>query len=301
MSIAVLGGYGVGITMQLARMPHAGETVAGGVLTREHGGKGSNQAIAIARWGSRPALITAIGDDGDGRAARELWSREGVDDAAVVTVDDATMAGVILVDGEGENRIAIAAGALDVLWGARVEPLAATALSEAQALVISLEVPHDAAMLCSDRARQAGIPVILNPAPASDVPRELWTTADVLVPNQTEARSLLGADAVDLDDLEVALALAASCSGDIIVTCGAAGAILVEDGVASRISSPNADVVDTTGAGDTFVGVFAAEYAVGTPLSEAVTIACRAAAYSVAHRGVIDGLPRRDELEGAVA
>ncbi|MBX9471120.1 ribokinase [Microcella sp.] len=301
MSIAVLGGYGVGITMQLARMPHAGETVSGGVLTREHGGKGSNQAIAIARWGSRPTLITAIGDDADGRAARELWSREGVDDAAVITVDDATMAGVILVDGEGENRIAIAAGALDALWGARVEPLAATALEGASALVISLEVPHDAAMRCCDAARRAGIPVILNPAPATDVPRELWTTADILVPNQTEARSLLGLEAVDLDDLAIAVALAEHCSGDIILTCGAEGAIVVDNGSVSRITSPSAVVVDTTGAGDTFVGVFAAEYSAGAELNDAVTIACRAAAFSVEHRGVIAGIPRRDELAGAAA
>lgn len=301
MSIAVLGGYGVGITMQLVRMPQAGETVSGGVLTREHGGKGSNQAVAIARWGMRPALITAIGDDADGRAARELWSHEGVDDAAVITVDDATMAGVILVDGEGENRIAIAAGALDVLRGARVEPLAATALSGASALVISLEVPHDAALLCADAARRAGIPVILNPAPASGVPHALWTAADVLVPNQTEARSLLGAEAAGLDDLGVARALAQRCTGAVIMTCGEEGAIVVESDTASRISSPSAVVVDTTGAGDTFVGVFAAEYSAGTPLGEAVATACRAAAFSVEHRGVIAGIPRRDELAGAAA
>lgn len=299
MSIAVLGGYGVGITMQVARMPHAGETVSGGVLTREHGGKGSNQAVAIARWGMRPTLITAIGDDAEGRAARELWSREGIDDAAVITVDNATMAGVILVDGDGENRIAIAAGALDVLWGARVEPLAATALTGASALVISLEVPHDAAMRCSDAARRAGIPVILNPAPANDVPRELWTTADVLVPNQTEARSLLGAQAADLDDFGVALALAELTAGEVVVTCGADGAVVVVEGSATRISSPGAVVVDTTGAGDTFVGVFAAEYSAGTQLPEAATIACRAAAFSVEHRGVIGGIPHRDELAEA--
>ena len=301
MSIAVLGGYGVGITMQLDRMPQAGETVSGGVLTREHGGKGSNQAVAIARWGMSPTLITAIGDDADGRAARELWSREGVHDATVITVDDATMAGVILVDAEGENRIAIAAGALDALWGARVEPLAATALSGASALVMSLEVPHDAALRCSDAARRAGIPVILNPAPATDVPRELWTAADVLVPNQTEARTLLGIDSADLDDLGVALALAERCAGAIVMTCGAEGAIVVDGGSASRISSPPAVVVDTTGAGDTFVGVFAAEHSLGTSLGQAVTVACRAAAFSVEHRGVIAGIPRRDELAGAAA
>ena len=306
MTIAVLGGYGVGITMRVSRMPRAGETVSGGVLSREHGGKGSNQAITIARWGGSPALISAVGDDAEGRGARELWASESVDATAVATVDAATMAGVILVDGAGENRIAIAAGALDSVWGARVEPLAAHALSDADALVISLEIPHDAALQCSALARQAGVTVILNPAPAEDVPIELWQTADVLVPNQSEARALLGDDGTPENagadgDLALARRLAERAAGVVVVTCGEAGAVIVDHAGARRVTAPAVTAVDTTGAGDTFVGVLAAELVRGVDLDDAVATACRAAAHSVTRHGVIDGIPRRDEIVREVA
>ncbi|UYN83995.1 MAG: ribokinase [Microcella sp.] len=306
MTIAVLGGYGVGITMRVPRMPRAGETVSGGVLSREHGGKGSNQAIAIARWGGSPALITAVGDDVEGRSARDLWASESVDATAVATVDAATMAGVILVDGAGENRIAIAAGALDSVWGARVEPLAAHALSDADALVISLEIPHDAALQCAALARRAGITVILNPAPAEGVPVELWQSADVLVPNQSEARALLGDDGdaegshVD-DDLALARRLAERASGTVVVTCGEAGAVIADRAGVRRVTAPAVAVIDTTGAGDTFVGVLAAELVRGVDLDDAVDTACRAAAHSVTRHGVVDGIPRRDEIIREVA
>ncbi len=304
MTIAVLGGYGVGITMRVPHMPRAGETVSGGVLSREHGGKGSNQAIAIARWGGEPTLISAVGADEAGAAARELWVREGVDDACVLSVDDTTMAGVILVDAAGDNRIAIAAGALDSVWGARVEPLAATALRSAQTLVISLETPHDAALQCSAAARRAGIRIILNPAPAEDVPRALWANVDVLVPNQSEARSLLTADGADGmldDDLRLATELAARGNGTVIVTCGADGAVIADERGVRRVAAPAVSVVDTTGAGDTFVGVLAAELTAGADIDSAVHLACRAASHSVTRRGVLDGIPHRAELLGEAA
>lgn len=299
MTIAVLGGYGVGITMRVSQMPRAGETVSGGVLTREHGGKGSNQAVAIARWGGEPVLISAVGSDEAGTAARELWAREGVDDVTVLSVDDSTMAGVILVDAAGDNRIAIAAGALDSVWGARVGPLAATALRDAETLVISLETPHDAAVQCAVAARSAGIRIILNPAPAEQVPHQLWTNVDVLVPNQSEAQALLGsrsASGVFDDDLAVATELAGLGTGTVVLTCGAAGAVIADGQGARRVAAPRVDAVDTTGAGDTFVGVLATELTAGSDIDSAVELACRAAAHSVTRRGVIDGIPRRTEL-----
>lgn len=303
MTIAVLGGYGVGITMRVPRIPEAGETVAGGVLSREHGGKASNQAIAITRWGARAALISAIGDDADGRLARALWQQEGVDDTEVIVVEASTMAGIILVDADGENRIAIAAGALDSVWGARSSAPAVLRSGAAQSLVISLEVPHQAAEQGAQLAREAGIPVLLNPAPAENVPVELWTDVDVLIPNQTEARALLSSVgvSVDDDDLVTAQALARRCRGLVVTTCGADGAIIADESGARWIATPQVTAVDTTGAGDTFVGVLAAELAGGSAIDVAVDHACRAAAHSVTRRGVLDGLPYRHEILGAVA
>lgn len=306
MTIAVLGGYGVGITMRVPRMPRAGETVAGGVLTREHGGKASNQAIAIARWGSRSALISAVGDDDEGRAARELWSREGVDDSAVITVPDATMSGIILVDSAGENRIAIAAGALDFVWGARNEAPAVLRRGAADTLVVSLEIPATAAIQCVDLARAAGILVLVNPAPADGVPQELWAAADLLVPNQSEARTLLEdigapippATGLEPSDIDVARALEGHCRGAVVMTCGADGAVIADADGVRRVAAPAVTVVDTTGAGDTFVGVLAAEVTAGTELDVAVERACRAASHSVTHHGVIAGIPFRSEIDG---
>lgn len=289
MSIAVLGGYGVGLTMRVPRAPRSGETVTGGVLSREHGGKGSNQAVAIARWGGRSALITAVGADADGEAARELWRAEAVDDRAVVTVPHAaTMAGVILVDDAGENRIAIAPGALEHLT---LDQGGRRAIQEADLLVISLETPVEVAHAAIAAAREHDVRVLLNPAPATALPSSLWQSVDILVPNQSEARTLLDDDSID--DVQAARALAEIARCVVVLTRGADGALIAEPGREPRtVSAPAVTAVDTTGAGDAFVGVLAAELAAGVELMPACERACAAAATSVEHPGVIAGLPR---------
>lgn len=290
MKIAVLGGYGVGITMRLAQVPGAGETVLGGRVSHEHGGKGSNQAVAIARWGASPALITAIGRDAAGDAARELWRDEGVDAAAVVSVEAATMTGVILVDESGENRIAIAAGALEQLSTSDID-VSADLIREAEALVISLEIPIAAAQRAIEIARAAGVPIVLNPAPASALPEPLWMAADLLVPNQIEARTLL-ADYTSSDS-ELALALHRRTGHAVVLTRGDRGAIIAENGAVVSVPAVPVAAVDTTGAGDTFVAVLTVEYLEHGSLQAAVVAACAAAAISVTHPGVVQGLPRR--------
>lgn len=292
MKIAVLGGYGVGITMLVPRSPEAGETVLGGRLSHEHGGKGSNQAVAMARWGASPSLITAIGDDSAGRGARELWATEGVNAHAVRTVDSATMAGIILVDESGENRIAIASGALDALTEADMDA-SADIIESSQALVISLEVPHDAAQRAAQIAHDAAVPVILNPAPAANVPEALWTRADLLVPNVPEARMLLGDE--HSSEPELARSLQERTGATVVVTCGAAGAVIADTRGVREVGGVRVDAVDTTGAGDTFVGVLAVELLETSDLDSAARVACAAAAISVTRAGVVPGLPYRAE------
>lgn len=297
MSIAVLGAYGVGLTMLVSRAPHAGETVGGGRFRREHGGKGSNQAVAIARWGGSAALISAVGDDTDGQSARWLWDAEGIDHGAVTTVTGtATMAGVIIVDAHGENRIAIAPGALDAVT---IGPEAQRRIAGAELLVISLELPLERAREAIAVARDHQVPVLLNPAPAADVPEELWQSVDLLVPNQSEARALLGD--VAIGDEDAARALAAASGARVVLTRGAFGAIVVDrDGSVQPVAAPAVQAVDTTGAGDTFVGVLAAELVAGAALVDAVGVACAAAAASVEHPGVVDGIPHRGAFEAGV-
>ncbi len=292
MKIAVLGGYGVGITMLVPRSPEAGETVLGGRLSHEHGGKGSNQAIAMARWGATPSLITAVGDDAAARDARELWASEGVDASAVRTGERATMAGVILVETSGENRIAIASGALEELTTADMDA-AATIIESAQALVISLEVPHAVAVRAAQIARAASVPVIVNPAPAGNVEESLWTLADLLVPNVPEARQLL--DDPEASETQLAEALHERTRATVVVTCGDHGAVIADARGVRVIEGVRVDAVDTTGAGDTFVGVLTVEYLETGDLDGAVRTACAAAAAAVTRVGVVPGLPRRAE------
>jgi ribokinase len=295
--IAVLGGYGVGITMHLTRFPEAGETVLGGVLTHEHGGKGSNQAVGMARWGAAVDLITAIGNDAAGASARELWRREGIGTAAVHFADDTTMAGVILVDDVGENRIGIAAGALEQM-DELDHGLMDEVIVHAEALVVSLEVPLAVAARAIDVARAASVLVVLNPAPADSVPHALWSSADLLVPNHHEARVLLGA--AEGDDETLARLLHERTGRTVVLTCGVRGAVIADQEGVRAVPAVAVDAVDTTGAGDAFVAVLTVEYLESGSIDRAVETACAAAALAVTTRGVVDGLPRRDRRPATI-
>lgn len=292
--IAVVGGYGVGLTMTVPRVPGAGETVSGGRLSSGHGGKGSNQAVAIRRLGHPAALFTAIGPDAAADAAAAFWAEEDVDASAVVRSAEATMTGFILVDPSGENRITIADGALGALAAEDVDGFTAT-IERAAMLVVSLEVPPPVARRACQVARAAGVPVLLNPAPAL-ADRELAGLADILTPNRGELAELTGLPDASLDaSLD---ALRTWYPGRVVVTCGGDGAV-VDDGTA-RTSVPAARVdrvVDTTGAGDSFTAALAVALVEGSDLVAAARFAATAAARSVTIAEVIPSLPTRAQLE----
>ena len=231
MKIAVVGSYGVGLTMRVPRMPVAGETLSGGTFASGHGGKGSNQAVAAARLGARVSLLTAVGRDRFGADARRLWADEGVDASGVRDTDAATMVGVILVDQEGENRIVIAPGALDELTPADVDAFAGR-IAEADMVVVSLEIPLPVAVAALRVAREHGVPTLLNPAPAAPLPDEAWAWIDVLTPNASEARVLTGlAPNEPATPDQLAALLRARFAGTIVLTLGAEGALVDRDGV----------------------------------------------------------------------
>lgn len=296
--VAVVGSYGVGMTMRLPRLPVAGETLLGGTYSSGHGGKGSNQAVAAARLGADVAFLTAVGDDTLGTAARELWAGEGVDASATVTIPDAaTMVGMILVEPSGENRIVVAAGALDHLSPDHVEAFRPH-LAGADIAVVSLEIPLETALAAIRSARGAGTRTLLNPAPAQALPEDAWAHIDVLTPNRTEAAILLGHDP-DADESPESLAgqLHAKGVGTVVLTLGGDGA-LIHDADGSRLiaaASPTA-VVDTTGAGDAFTAALAVELAAGASTDVAVRFAARAGAHAVSIHEVIPALPHRADL-----
>lgn len=292
--IAVVGSYGAGLSLRVTRMPAAGETVVGGPFEVHAGGKGSNQAIGAARLGADVALLTALGNDPFAAQARGLWEAEGIDTSKVITVGAATMVGVILVDGNGQNRIAIAPGALDLLDPATVDGFA-DQIAAADVCLIQLEIPVAAAVHALRVARRAGVPTVLNPAPARPLPAETLQLVDYLIPNETEAATLAGRVApVE----ELGRRLAAAGARHVVVTVGERGAVVVTDAAAVQVpASPVEQVLDTTGAGDAFNAAFAVALAEGADPVEAARWGCAAGGFAVQHWGVVPGLPRRHDLD----
>lgn len=269
--VAIVGSYGVGLTVELDRAPEAGETVIGRTFRRDHGGMGSNQAVGCARLGAEVDFLTAIGDDAFGRDAAALWQEEGVRAEAVI-VAAATMCAPILVEPSGENRIVVVPGALEQLSRAHVDAFAGR-IAAADVCVVQLEIPLDTALHALDVARRAGVRTILNPAPAPA--HAIAPDVDYLTPNETEAAAVSGA------------------RGTLVLTLGEQGAQLGDE----RIPAFPAVAVDTTGAGDAFTAAFAVALADGLSDLDAVRWGCAAGAHMVEHPGVVPGLPTRAQLE----
>ncbi|NLG25442.1 MAG: ribokinase [Clostridiales bacterium] len=298
-SICVFGSYLVGMTMRVPRFPVAGETLKGADFGALHGGKGSNQAIACARLGARAAFAGCVGDDGFGRAALDLFRDEHVRaDMVRVAPDVPTGVGFILVNDAGENVITLDTGACR-----RMTPEMARAcagdIRACDMLLLQLEIPVDASLEAARIAKEAGVPVLLNPAPYAPLPREFFPLIDILTPNQGEARALLGLSPEDGSVSDECLTGRLIDLGipSVAITRGSSGVVL---GCAGRITTHPAyrvPALDTTGAGDTFTAGLAVALTEGQSMAEAIDFAQRAAALCVTRYGVIASLPTRAEVE----
>ncbi|MGZ8717178.1 MAG: ribokinase [Gaiellaceae bacterium] len=273
--VAIVGSYGVGLTVELDRVPEAGETVIGRTFRRDHGGKGSNQAVGCVRLGAEVDFLTAIGDDAFGRDAVALWHVEGVRAEAVI-VPAATMCAPIFVEPSGENRIVVVPGALERLSRDHVDAFAGRIVA-ADVCVVQLEIPLDTALYALEVARRAGVCTVLDPAPAPA--HAIVPDVDYLTPNETEAPAVSGA------------------RGTLVLTLGEQGAQLG----AERVPAFPATAVDSTGAGDAFTAAFAVALAEGRSDLDAVRWGCAAGAHMVEHPGVVPGLPTRTQLEARLA
>jgi ribokinase len=291
--MVVVGGYGVALTMVVPRVPDAGESILAGSSRLDHGGKGSNQAVAAARLGARVSLVSSVGDDQYGADAFDLWRSEGVDASGVRRVaGEATMTGVILLEPGGANRIVVAPGALAGLSG---DDAIAPYLPGAAICLVSLEVPAGFALSVLRRARAAGVTTVLNPAPApgAEAMAALLPFADYLTPNTAEAREIAGPGAA----AELALRIHLSCGSCVVVTDGENGAFLADEGAVQHVAAPFvAEVADTAGAGDSFNAAFALAVAEGRSPLDACRLGCAAGAYSVTAAAVIPGLPTREQI-----
>jgi ribokinase len=283
--VVVVGSVNVDLVVAVEALPGPGETVAGGRFARWGGGKGANQAVAAARLGASVAFVGAVGRDPFGDDALRELAAEGVDVSAVARVDAPTGVALITVDASGENQIAVASGA-----NAHVR-VPATSFGDAIVL-LGHEVPDEAVVA----GAEAGGRAILNPAPAREIHRRVLARGPILTPNASEAAQPTG----ERDPECAARALASRTGAPVLVTLGAAGALLF-DGDCERFHAPRVDAVDTTGAGDTVNGALAAELAAGRDLRGAVRFALAAAALSTRAEGARGGMPRRDEVERALA
>ena len=293
--VIVVGSVNVDLVVRTARLPAAGETVVGGDLARHHGGKGANQAVAAARLGASVAFVGAVGGDDFGRDAARALADEGIDTSRLTTVDRPTGVALIVVDEAGQNLIAVAPGAnADLTADMVAQAMESLALSAGDLVLVSREVPPDAARTALAGGRAAGATTILNPAPAAGLDRETRRLADVLTPNRTELATISGTSAPG----EAAdLLLDEEGSRWLAVTLGAAGAELVERGGQPIVMrAPAVEAVDATGAGDCFNGALAAMLAAGRPVAEAVAQAVRAASLSTEREGARDGMPTAERL-----
>jgi ribokinase len=298
MSVAVVGSMNQDIIVRVPRHPRAGETVLGRDHATAFGGKGANQAVAAATLGAEVAFFGRVGDDGPGREMVAAMAGRGIDTSGVgVDPQARTGLAIITLDDAAENAIIVSAGA-----NARFLPEyldgAAAVLDRAEVTLLQLEIPLETAM---HAASLAGHRVVLNPAPARDLPAELLTVVDVLVPNQTELGLLAGVAEPRSVDASLEAARRIEGPGAVVVTLGAEGALVVVGGSWEHVPAPAVTPVDTTGAGDAFCGALAEALARGVSLTDAVERAVTAGALATTRLGAQSALPTRAELDRLMA
>ena len=296
--VIVVGSINVDFVVRTARLPGPGETVTGGRFERHFGGKGANQAVAAARLGAGVALIGAVGDDALGLAALADLRAEGVDAAGVLRLrGQATGAALIVVDDSGENQIAVASGANRSIDGQAVEAgLAKWQSASGPTVMLAVFEVGDGAVIAAARlAAQRGLKLVVNPAPARALPAAVVEAGAIVIANRVEAHALTGAS----DAKSAGSALSRQTSAPVIVTLGSEGALIADEENVKHMAAPHVEAIDTTGAGDTFVGAFAAELARGSTIDQAVRFAVLAAAVSVSAPGARGGMPTRDGVRAA--
>ena len=299
--IVVVGSYMRDQVMRVDAFPRPGETRIGHGYFATHGGKGSNQAVQAARCGAAVAMIGAVGDDENGRGAMALWAGEGIGHADVaVRLGVATGVAMILVDTAGENQIVIDPGANMSLAPADIE--AAEARSDAAShLVAQLETPVASVRRAFEIARDAGVTTLLNTAPAPAAPiGDLVALSDILIANEGEAASLAGLAETAGFNIETGTRMAEAIGVRVlVVTAGAQGACLFAHGSQALHLTPPpvAEIVDTTGAGDAFIGAFAARLVETHDLAASMAWGVAAGSLACTRAGAVVSLAAGEDVE----
>ena len=301
--VAVLGIFVADLAFRAGRMPAIGETIAGSGFKLGPGGKGSNQAVAVARLGTPVTFISRLGADDFGKIALATWKKEGVIARVVETPAQPTGAAFIYVnDLSGENAIIVVPGAAGEITPADVDA-AGDAIRGAAVFITQLEQPVDAALRGLQIARSAGVVTVFNPAPAEKFDDSLYRLCDYVTPNESEAGLLTGIRVTGIDQARKAGdALIAKGVGAAVITLGEAGALLHDKSQSIIIPAFKAGpVVETAGAGDAFNGGFAAGIARGMSPMEAARFGCAVAGISVTRAGTAPSMPVLPEVEALLA
>lgn len=299
-SIVVIGSSNTDMVVKTSHIPAGGETVLGGDFFMNAGGKGANQAVAAARYGNRVVFIAKTGDDLFGAKARETLQKDGiVTDYVFLDKEHPSGVALITIDKDAENCIVVASGANMHLCAADIDA-AAEEIRSADVVLMQLECPIETVEYAARMATEAGVPVILNPAPAPAEPlrEELLRNLYLITPNRSEASRISGIEVKDMESAQrAAKAIYDMGPHNVIITLGAEGSLIYDGQMFMRVEAIQVEAVDTTAAGDTYNGVLASVIAEGRSLIEAANEANRASAISVTRMGAQPAAPTRKEIE----
>ncbi len=298
----VVGSLNIDLNVRVENFPRPGETIRGQAFDILPGGKGGNQAVALARLGSDVAMVGAVGEDVFATKYLQVLAQEGISDAYLLTVAGAsTGTALIQVDGRGQNTICIVAGANDQVTPDYVSAQRST-IESAAILLLQLEIPMASVVLAATLARNSTIPVILDPAPARDLPDDLLRQVDYLTPNETEAAFLTGEDTSTVEGIErAANILRERGVANVIIKAGERGSFILDGQGFRACQGFRVAVVDTVAAGDSFNAGLAHALVAGKDIDGAIVFANAVAALAVTRAGAQSAMPTKADVEALIA
>ncbi len=298
--VLVIGSSNTDLVIRANKLPSPGETVLGGTFFTAAGGKGANQAVAAARAGAQVTFVARLGCDDFGTQALSAFQREGIDTQWIVSDPDLP-SGVafILVDERGENSIVVASGANAALSSDQIQD---QAYQNAEICLLQLEIPIETVVHAADLSARNKTRVVLNPAPATDLPEEIWPHLFLITPNQTETEHLTGIPPNSLKNIaKAADKLRQKGAQNAIITLGAQGAFLATPDQTLHIPAFETTPIDTTGAGDAFNGALSCALSENQSLETAIRFACAAGALTVGKAGAQPAIPSRNQIHARLA